>query len=425
MSAPPPAPLNWLFVDMNSFFASAEQHLRPELRGRPVGVVPVESEGTSLIAASKEAKALGLRMGTNVRDARRQCPGIEIVKARPDVYVRVHHAVAESIERWAPIHKAYSIDEWAIRLGRGQREPDQAAKLARAIKKQIYSDFSPVLACSIGIAPTRLLAKIASDLQKPDGLTLLRIEDLPDRLEGCQLRDLCGIGSGMVHKLQRSGIRTVRELWELDRRQAIQVWGSISGGHWWDGFHGRDEPEIPTRKGSMSHANVLEPRLRNETGARGILTRLVCRLGIRLRTEGYVASAIGIHVDYVGEGSFASSIDLPKVHDTPALLEHLDLLLKRCTPMPRRPLKVGAVVSGLIPASQVEANLFQQADRGAHLSEAMDRINSKWGLSSIYFGAIHDFRHHMDDKIAFGRIPPVVTLNDPAPTPAPAPPLSS
>ncbi len=413
MPEPPFSPLSWLFVDMNSFFASAEQHLRPELRGRPVGVIPVESEGTSLIAASVEAKTRGLKMGTNVREARRQCPGIVLVKARPDVYVRLHHGIAESIDRWAPIHKAYSIDEWAIRLGRGQREPEAARSLGRAIKKQIYSDFSTTLACSIGIAPTRLLAKIASDLEKPDGLTVLRVLDLPGKLAHCELEDLCGIGHGMVQKLNRNNIRSVRQLWEIDRRQAIQVWGSISGGHWWDAFHGRDEPEIPTRKGSMSHANVLEPGLRSPQGARGILIRLVSRLGIRLRTDGYVAQSMGIHIDYVGDGRFASSIDLPQVQDTPTLLEILDRLLERCTPMPGRPLKVGVVVSGLIPASQVEGNLFKEADKDVSLSETMDKINRRWGLSSIYFGAMHDFRHHMDDKIAFGRIPSVVTLNDP------------
>lgn len=411
---PPPHsdPLNWLFVDMNSFFASAEQHLRPELRGRPVGVIPVESESTGLIAASREAKALGLKMGTGAREARRRCPEIVLVKARPDVYVRLHHAIAESIDRWAPIHRAYSIDEWAVRLGRGQREPAAARELGRRVKEQIQSDFSPTLSCSVGIAPTRLLAKIASDLQKPDGLTVLRAQDLPGRLEHRGLQSLCGIGAGMAGKLERSGIRTVRQLWELDRRQAIQVWGSVAGAHWWAGFHGHDEPEIPTRKSSMSHANVLEPRHRNEAGARGILTRLVCRLGTRLRTEGYAAGAMGIHVHSVGDGSFSSALDLPQSQDTPTLLEGLERLLGRCTPMRNPPLKVGAAVYGLIPVSQLSGSLFEQADRGTHLSKAMDKINQRWGLSAVYFGSMHGYRHHMDDKIAFGRIPPAVSIND-------------
>lgn len=406
------SPLNWLFVDMNSFFASAEQHLRPELRGRPVGVIPVETEGTCLIAASKEAKALGLKTGTRVREAKEKCPEIELVRARPDVYVRVHHEISDSIERWAPIHKAYSIDEWAVRLGHGQHEPEAARQLGEDIKRQIYSDFSPTLGCSVGIAPTRLLAKIASDIQKPDGLTLIEMKDLPERLDGCEPGDLCGIGRGIAARLERNGIRTVRQLWALDRRQAKQIWGSIAGAQWWDAFHGRDEPEIPTRKGSMGHENVLDPKYRNEEGARGILTRLVCRLGIRMRAEGYTAGALGINIGYVGEGGFASSIDLPHTQDTRTLLETLSRLLDRCMPMQGQPLKVGAVVTGLVHESQIAGNLFEEAEQEVSLSKTMDKINSRWGLSSIYFGSLHGYRHHMDDKIAFGRIPPQATLND-------------
>lgn len=412
MPETPNPPLNWLFVDMNSFFASAEQHLRPELRGKPVGVIPVESDGTCLIAASKEAKALGLKTGTRVVEARRLCPGVELVRARPDVYVRVHHDIGDSIERWAPIHKAYSIDEWAIRLGRGQREPESARRLGEQIKQQMYSDFSPTLSCSVGIAPTRLLAKIASDLNKPDGMTLLEMHDMPGILEACEPEDLCGIGRGVSARLERAGVSTVAQLWQLTRQQSKQIWGSVSGAQWWDAFHGKDEPEIPTRKGSMGHENVLDPQYRNEAGARGILTRLVCRLGIRLRTDGYTAGSLGIHISYAGEGGFSSSIDLPQVQDTRTLLETLNRLLARCTPMQGQPLKVGAVVAGLVHETQVAGNLFEQADHEVKLSKTMDKINSRWGLSSIYFGSMHGFRHHMDDKIAFGRIPPQATLND-------------
>jgi DNA polymerase-4 len=412
MPEPPCPPLNWLFVDMNGYFASVEQHLRPELRGRPVGVIPVESEGSCVIAASYEAKRFGVKTGTGVRDARRLCPGIELVRARPDVYVRVHHAVAESIDRWAPIHNAYSIDEWAIRLGRGQREPEKAAELGRAIKKQIHTDFSPALSCSVGIAPTRLLAKIASDLKKPDGLTVLSVADLPGKLAHCELEDLCGIGRGIERKLHRHGIRTVEELWTLSRRQAVAVWGSVVGGHWWAGFHGVDEPELPTRKNSMAHENILEPRLRTEAGARGILIRLTCRLGVRLRSEDYLAGGLAVGIDYVGEGEFSGSIELPLVQDTTTLLETLDRILARCTPMPRAPLKVGVTVFGLAPASQIAANLFEQAERPAHLSRTMDLITSRWGMSSLYFASMHDYRHHMDDKIAFGRIPAMMQTLD-------------
>jgi DNA polymerase-4 len=403
--------LAWLFVDMNSFFASVEQHLRPELRGEPVGVVPVMSEGTCIIAASREAKARGIKMGAGVREARASCPGLHVVLARPDVYVRVHHGVARAIDRCAPLHKAYSIDEWALRLVGKDREPTNATKLARDIKASILQDFSPSVTCSIGAAPTRLLAKIACDLEKPDGLTVLNTPDLPEKIEHLPLEDLCGIGNGMFLRLERHGIQTVRELWALTRRQSIDIWGSISGAHWWAGFHGYDEPEIRTRRSSMSHANVLEPRFRNPAGARAILTRLVCRLGIRLREAECVATALTIEVRDVHDRRGSLTTTLPHVQDSPTLVEAFYALWDQLPPLIAPPLHVGAFVSGLVPASQVTGHLFQEAENGERLSRAMDAITQRWGISSLYFGSMHDCRHHMDDKIAFGRIPSGVTLN--------------
>jgi DNA polymerase IV len=133
--------MNWLFIDMNSYFASVEQHHRPELRDRPIAVVPVESDYTSVIASSYQAKRHGVKTGTKVGDAKRLCPGIELVMARPKLYVQVHHALLRSVDKCAPIHKVYSIDEWSIRLVGAEQKPEIATALGRKIKRQILEDF--------------------------------------------------------------------------------------------------------------------------------------------------------------------------------------------------------------------------------------------------------------------------------------------
>ncbi len=397
------ATLNWLFMDMNSYFASVEQHLRPELRGRMVGVIPVESENTCVIAASHDAKRCGVKVGTHIREARQLCPQIVLIKARPNIYVQIHHAILRSVDH---VHKVYSIDEWAFRLLGPEQNRAMALALGYRIKQQLLHDFSPWLTCSIGIAPTRLLAKIASDLKKPDGLTVLDPGELPDRLDCLSLDDLCGIGQGMLARLNAHGICSVRDLWAINKSQAIAIWGSVSGGSWWAGFHGYDEPEQSTRRRSMSHASVLDPKYRNDQDAYGIMVRLLCRLGARLRGDGYFAHHLRVHLKHIGDGSWHAEMALPCVQDTPTILETFQILWRQRSPGAGPPLKVGVEVAGLVPAAQVTLALFKEMEKPRRVSQTIDKINQRWGTSTIYFGILHHLRHPMDDKIAFGRIPP-------------------
>lgn len=392
-------------MDMDSYFASVEQSLRPELRERPVGVIPVETESTCLIAASYDAKRLGIKTGTSVRDARRLCPGIKLVKARPKLYVEVHNRILESVDKCAPVEKVYSIDEWTFRLRGEDKCPEKAQKLAREIKKQLLADFDPWLSSSIGIASSRLLAKIASGLQKPNGLTVLPVEDMPDRISHLTLKSLCGIGDGMLSRLNRHGIQTIRDLWELSRSQSVQVWGSIGGAQWWAGFHGIDEPEGETHRRSMTHGNVLEPRFRNREGAREILLRLLCKLAHRLRRDGYFAKVMTVSTVDIHGGRIVDKIALPCANDTLTLLLQFEKIWNRRaeTQVPIK--KVDVCVGDLVAASQVSKPLFDDVEKLQRASQAIDQINQRLGSQSIYVGAIHHCRQHMDNKIAFGRIP--------------------
>ncbi|WP_222872691.1 hypothetical protein [Hankyongella ginsenosidimutans] len=169
---PPPSGLRWLYVDFNSYFASVEQQEQPRLRGRPVAVVPVDTDFTSAIAASYEAKAYGVRTGTMIRDAKRMCPGLICVPARHDLYVDYHHRALAEIERHIPVTAVCSIDEAACRLMDNEAPADVAIGIARSIKRGLAANVGEYVRCSIGIAPNRYLAKVATDLQKPDGLTL-------------------------------------------------------------------------------------------------------------------------------------------------------------------------------------------------------------------------------------------------------------
>lgn len=204
--------LRYLTIDFNSFYASVEQQERPELRGKPVGVVPVMAETTGLVAVSLEARAAGLKRGGRVADARRLCPGIEIVEARPEVYIDYHRKLKDLIASLVPEIEVQSIDEVTVCLD-SMLSRDEAEKLALKIKAAISREVGPCLRSSIGVAPTWLLAKVASDMQKPDGLVILDDEDVPGKLLHLAPGDIAGIGSNIQRRLAGHGITTMARLY--------------------------------------------------------------------------------------------------------------------------------------------------------------------------------------------------------------------
>src|SRR5258708_1415700 len=154
--------LRWLVIDLNSYFASCEQQEQPALRAKPVVVAPMLADTTCVIAASYPAKAFGVKTGTMIREARRLCPELIVVPARPKLYVEYHHRILDAIESCIPIEDVMSIDEVACRLDRSQRTPDAVTNLALQIKASVRDEVGACLTSSIGAATNCLLAKLAS-----------------------------------------------------------------------------------------------------------------------------------------------------------------------------------------------------------------------------------------------------------------------
>jgi DNA polymerase-4 len=181
-----PYEIGWLFADLNAFFASVEQELRPELRGQPIGIVPIEAETACCIAASYQAKAYGIKTGLRLDEALLLCPHLIVVQARPRLYVGYHHLIVAAIERCIPVQAVMSCDEFACQLMGRERHLRRAVEIAYSNKAELRTVGS-TLRCSIGLAPNRLLAKIAGDMTKPDGLMIFELRHLPRALYGLKL----------------------------------------------------------------------------------------------------------------------------------------------------------------------------------------------------------------------------------------------
>ncbi len=399
-----------MFIDFNSFFASCEQADRPELRGKPVVVVPLLAETTCCIAASREAKPFGIRTGTPVHEARRLCPGLLVVEARPEPYIRYQQALNDVIRDCGVDPHPESIDEVHCTLWGEWVQEEPARELARQIKRALAEQVSPVLTCSIGVAPNKFLAKTASDMQKPDGLVVIRPQDLPDILHPLELRDLCGIGRNMEARLRANFIQSVAELCAASRGRLHDIWGSVEGNFYYDALHGLEPARRrSTEQRTLGHSHILPPELRTEKGARSVLHRLAQKAAMRLRHAGSVTARMSVFVKYMGgQANWSDEIKFNPTQDVLELLKTLEILWARRR-MGRRstPFAVGVNLLELNDEANVVPSLFAPAqnDRRRALLEAVDHLNVTGGKNTVYFAGAHGAVDYTPMRIAFNRIP--------------------
>ena len=396
--------VQWLFLDLNAFFASCEQQENPALRGKPVIVVQTPAETAVAIAASYAAKAYGIKTGTLVREARRLCPGVIPVQANHRLYTEYHERILKAVDTCFPVEKVMSIDEMACRLMGTERQVPAARELALKVKRSLREQVGECLTCSIGLAPNVFLGKVGSDLQKPDGLVVITHDNLPDVLLGLELQEIYGIGKRMEERLRRAGITTVAELWQASPLRLRRVWGGVHGLLFHQMLHGVDiQPPSSRFAKSMGHQHVLEPELRSTHGARNFSQHLLTKAAERLRRGDYYCRRLGLDLSWVGDlGGWWDEIGFHETRDTGSLLACLDRLWAG---VPRtKPLSVGVVLLDLVPATQHQLDLFEQQKR-QRLSPLIDQINDRYGRGAVGFGLfpadVRAFRGHA----AFRRVP--------------------
>jgi len=421
----------FLHIDLNSFFASVEQQLHPEYRNKPTGVVPTVADTTSLIAASYEAKALGIKTGTRVSEAKRICPGIILVNGNHADYAEYSHNIALAVERVCPVAHTPSIDEMVCQLLGRERNPPEARRISLDIKQAIKDDVGSTLRCSIGMAPNRYLAKIASDMQKPDGLIGLLPSQLPRAIAHLELRDLPGIGARTELRLNAKGIRTMPELLALDRSGMHNLFDSVWGDrmyHWLRGHDtGDDGAPVPSEvQKSLGHSHVLAPEHRSPEGAWAVAHKLLHKAAMRLRMEHFHTGSLSVTIKYALTREQSERASKSKQHytgiqnigwgmearfrpcqDTLSLLEALQGCWKQSPTGPehRKPFFVGITLRNLIPESEMQTSLFEEPGNRNELSATMDKLNLKYGHTTLHFAGMLPARDSAPTRIAFTQIP--------------------
>ncbi|MGH1375858.1 MAG: Y-family DNA polymerase [Alphaproteobacteria bacterium] len=416
--------IKWLFMDLNSYFASVEQQENPNLRGKPVIVTPMQTDYTCAIAASYEAKAYGIKTGTMVSDAKNMCPNLHCVQAQHDTYVAYHNRIIEEVVKHTPINRIWSIDELSSRIPPAKRTANGAQKIAKKIKDGLHENIGEAINCSIGFAPNSLLAKIACEMHKPDGLTILRQEDLPHKILHLQLTDIPGIGKNIKKRLNTSRIYTVEDFWNISPKHARKIWGSVAGERFWYLIHGYDIEPQETNTSLFGHSRVLDPDLRTPEKARLIARKLTSKAAKRMRSKEYYAQNISLSVRTKNNYKSNRCCKIYAAQDTFTLIQFIDgmwyEILQEIQNNDANFLrnnsikKVSISLSNLIKKEDITDEIFhtkirENLDIEEHknaLTHAIDSLQQKYKKDVVSLGTCpKTSAGFVGTKISFSRVP--------------------
>ncbi len=429
-----------MHIDMNSYFASVEQQDTLAWRGQPVGVC--EHLGGIIIAASVEAKKWGIKTGTPVWEARRLYPKIILTKTHPDRYRHYTAKFLKVFEDYTNDLDKYSIDEAFLDVTticnitkNGVRQDPfvEAAVVAREIKQRMIGEVGDWLRCSVGIGTNKLIAKIASDMQKPDGLVVVRPEDKAMLYDKLQLTDIPGIGFRMERRLQQLGIKTLKDLRDYPKTKLIEQFG-VPGYHlynmgqlegsWKEGFV--DEPLK-----SIGHMYTVAKEYRKPGVLEPVLYKLSEMVGARLRVNDMSGDVLHVHVHtMVKPGDFLPENDEVKTVQEGfgrsykniecfgksrrlgyQIQDGRDIFLEAMATLHLLQLDttgaslylVGVTVASL-QRSTNQQSLFRFENRKRPIMAALDKVNDKYGDFTLARVPAFLARDIIRDSIGFGRM---------------------
>lgn len=395
----PPKDFQVLFLDMNSFFASVEQQVQPSLRGKPVGVAPYTGGSGCIIAASREAKAMGVKIG-RVGEMKRLCPQMKIVESRPALYMIYHKEIKKVIESFTPCYHPLSIDEFVLFLTPRERNYSASTLLAKKIKEKMRKEVGDFLTCSIGIGPSRFLAKMAGERKKPDGLTVVTLSELKNFYSNLKLTDITGINYRLEARLKNFGINSPLDLYNSSLphlRRILNHWGRL----WYFRLRGYEVDDFEVKNKTIGHSHVLAPEYRTIDGAKAVIRRLVYKAGFRLRKEGYQASGVSVSIHFIDRGGFHLSKKTERFSDSQSFMRYVFILLKECR-WQSRPIYVAVSSFGLVKNAGEQISILAEEERERRISQTLDLINDEFGANTIYSASVFQAKEAAPDRIPFG-----------------------
>lgn len=390
-----------IHVDMDAYYASVEVRDNPELLGQPV-VVGGSPTGRGVVsAASYEARKFGVHSAMPASQVLRVCPSAIFIRPRMEVYAEISREIRAIFDEYTSLVEPLSLDEAFLDVTGSVRLFGDAVTIAREIKRRIKDELG--LVASAGVAPNKYLAKIASDLQKPDGLVVVQQNEILQFLENLPIRRIWGVGKKCEAKFSSIGVRTIGHLRTLTVAQIKPLFG-INAQHFWNLARGIDDRlVVPDRNAkSISHESTFSHDIREREVLEAWVIELGGQVGRRLRRYSIKGRTIQIKIRFSDFKTITRSLSLSEPSDTTAEIVQTatELLQKDLDPIHEPVRLLGVGVSNLTAATHVQRTLFDQEEKEKqqNLDQVTDHIAAKFGSRAVQSAKVIEkkIRHRID-----------------------------
>ena len=379
-----------MHIDMNAFFASVEQQANPALRGKPIAVTGSDKR-TVILTASYEARAFGVKTGLTTWEARQKCPHLIFVPTNNRLYAHVSSQIMKIILDYTPLVEVFSIDEAFMDITGSVTLFGGMERICYLIKSRIKAGFG--ITCSVGIAPNKLLAKLASEMKKPDGLTIIRKEDISRTLEHMPIGELCGIGRKLAAKLALYSIKSCGDLGRYPMDRLKKRFGIVGEKLHYMGLGIDDSPVIPQEDAeevkSVGHSMTLKKDIGERADILKFLLLLSEMVGRRARKYGVWGRTVHLTIRYADFTTFGKQESQPEhinlsdhiYHAAVKILDSIDL---------QQPVRLLGVRLTNLQHQTSQLPLFPEEQTRLKLTEAMDKVNNRHGDFTVMFGSLLD-----------------------------------
>lgn len=394
-----------LHIDLNSCFATIEQQANPLLRGKPIAVAAYSTPNGCIVAPSIEAKKLGIKVGMRVKDGKSIYPDLIVLEPDPWKYRNVHLKLRKILSAYTNDLVPKSIDEFVLNL---KDYPSLVASsmqhVARQIKERIKNEIGEWITVSIGISTNRFLAKVASGLHKPDGLDEINKKNFRDIYSFLQLTDLCGIKTQNTARLNSVGIFSVNDFYHAPLWKLKAAFASITSYYWYLRLHGYEIDDVEFGRRSYGNSYALPKPFTTPEELSPILSKLVTKMGGRLRRAGYKARGVHISLLYRDWSHWHKGLTVAEVlFDSREMYRVAFRVL--CESPYKKPVRELAVsVFNLLKSDQTQLELFDDVVKREKLVDAVDEANERWGDYVVTPARVLSERGAVPDRIAFGGV---------------------